>query len=168
VSEAPVHRYRATARWAGSTAVGYDRYDRDHDVACPPAGDLLALSSDAAFGGDPTRLSPEQLLVAAAASCQLLSFLAVAARARVDVTDYRDEAEADMPEDDLPVRITAIRLRPVITVRGDVDDDRLGRLVEMAHRTCYIASSLRTEVSVEPTFLRAEERGEGSMESERG
>ena len=48
----------------------------------------------------------------AAASCQLLSFLAVAARARIDVLDYRDEAAGEMPEDAL----TQITLRPQITV----------------------------------------------------
>ena len=48
----------------------------------------------------------------AAASCQLLSFLAVAARARIDVIDYRDEAAGQMPDDAL----TQITLRPHIVV----------------------------------------------------
>lgn len=150
-----VHSYAASARWSGSTGVGYDAYDRVHEVTCPPAGSGLALSGDAAFGGDPARLNPEQLLVAAAVSCQLLSFLAVAARARIDVIAYRDEATATMPEDDPPVRITAITLRPRITVRGDVADERLRHLVEVAHRQCYISNSLTTAISVEPTFERA-------------
>ena len=30
--------------------------------------------------------------------------------------------------------------------------DRVRRLVDLAHHECYIASSLRTEVVVEPTF----------------
>jgi organic hydroperoxide reductase OsmC/OhrA len=149
-----VHTYAASARWAGTTGAGYDAYDRAHEVSCPPAGAGLALSGDPAFGGDAARLNPEQLLVAAAVSCQLLSFLAVAARARIDVVAYRDEATATMPEDDRPIRITAIGLRPHITVRGDVADDRLRHLVEVAHRECYIASSLSTDIAVEPTFER--------------
>jgi organic hydroperoxide reductase OsmC/OhrA len=151
-----VHRYRVTAAWRGSTGVGYEAYDRRHRVRAAPADVTLDLSSDPAFRGDPRRLNPEALLVAATSSCQLLSFLAVAARARVDVVDYRDDAEGEMPEADQPVRITRIVLRPRITVRGEVEASRLRQLVEVAHRECYVTSSLRTDVVVEPVFEAAE------------
>lgn len=149
-----VHRYTARSRWEGSTAGGYDAYDRTHQMTAPPAEAGLTLTSDPAFRGDPSLLNPEQLLVMAASSCQLLSFLAVAARARLDVVAYEDDAEGEMPEDDEPLRVTAITLRPRITVRGDVDDERLAHLCEVAHRACFIANSLTTEIRVEPTFLR--------------
>ncbi len=108
------------------------------------------MSADPAFRGTPDLLNPEQLLVMAAASCQLLSFLAVAARARVDVVDYQDDAEGEMPEDERPMRITRITLRPRITVRGDVNEERIQHLVEVGHRECFIANSLKTDVVVEP------------------
>jgi organic hydroperoxide reductase OsmC/OhrA len=123
-------------------------------VDAAPAEDALRLSSDPAFRGDPALLNPEQLLVMAAASCQLLSFLAVAARARIDVVDYQDDAVGEMPEDDPPLRITRVTLRPRITMRGDVDDARIRHLVEVAHRECFIANSLKTEVVVEPEVIR--------------
>lgn len=153
------HRYRASVTWHGSTGVGYDRYDRAHEARAEPADPTLALASDPAFGGDPDRLNPEQLLVLAASSCQLLSFLAVAARARLDVVAYRDEATAVMPEDDPPTRLTRIELRPHIsvvpapgtdpaTVRATVE-----RLVAVGHRECYIANSLRTTIVIEPVIV---------------
>ncbi len=150
----PIHRYEAAAAWSGSTAEGYEFYSRAHDVTCAPAETPLAMSGDPAFRGDPRRINPEQLLLAAASSCQLLSFLAVAARARVDVVSYTDDAEAVMPEDDRPVRLTAITLRPVITVRGDPPDERLLHLVEVAHRECYVANSVSTHITIEPRFVR--------------
>jgi organic hydroperoxide reductase OsmC/OhrA len=150
-----IHRYRTSAAWRGSTGVGYEGYDRQHAVQAEPSGVELDLSSDAAFRGDPGRLNPEVLLVAAASSCQLLSFLAVAARARIDVVEYRDDAEGEMPDADQRMWVDRILLRPRITVRGDVDEARLAHLVEVAHRECFIASSLRTEVVVEPAFTRA-------------
>jgi organic hydroperoxide reductase OsmC/OhrA len=143
------HAYRARAGWSGSTGVGYDAYDRNHVV------DGLELSADPAFRGDPERLNPEQLLVMAAVSCQLLSFLAVAARARIDVVAYEDDAEAVMPGDDRPVRITRIVLRPRIGVAGEIDEARLHKLVQLAHRECYIANSLTTDVVIEPAFYQA-------------
>src|SRR5882757_2919572 len=147
---ARVHRYTVSSRWRGSTCAGYDAYDRSHEVEATPAGVTLALSSDPAFRGDPALLNPEQLLVLAASSCQLLSFLAVAARARIDVIEYRDDAEGEMPEDDTPMRITRITLRPQIVVWEDVSEARVRHLVEVAHRECFIANSLTTEVVVEP------------------
>jgi len=46
-------------------------------------------------------------------------------------------------------------LHPRITVRGDVAQSRLTHLVEVAHRECFIANSLTTDIVVEPTFLAA-------------
>ena len=110
------HRYLARCSWRGSTGIGYEGYRREHEASAPPAEGTLALSSDPAFRGRPEHLNPEQLVVLAASSCQLLAFLAVAARARIDVLEYDDEAEGVMPEDDRPLRITRIVLRPRIVV----------------------------------------------------
>jgi len=100
------HRYWTELTWQGSTGGGYAAYDRTHQVSAPPAGVTLSLSADPSFRGDPERLNPEQLLLAAASSCQMLSFLALAAREGIDVVGYQDSAEAFMPLEDKPVRIT--------------------------------------------------------------
>lgn len=152
---AETHCYQARLSWSGSTGVGYDAYPRAHDVACPPAATTLRLSSDRAFLGDVSLLNPEQLLVAAASSCQLLSFLAVAARARLDVVAYTDDAEGVMPDDVQPARLTCITLRPRIVLAGDLSEQRLARLTDVAHRQCYVANSLACEVVVAPTFRAA-------------
>jgi organic hydroperoxide reductase OsmC/OhrA len=156
MTEQPVHAYRAQCTWSGSTAGGYPAYDRAHRGGAPPAEPELALSADPAFLGDPTRLNPEQLVVLAAASCQLLSFLAVAARARLDVRDYRDDATATMPEESRPVRIAEIVLRPRITLVAGPTEERVRHLVEVAHRECFIANSLATPVRVEPLIAFVE------------
>jgi organic hydroperoxide reductase OsmC/OhrA len=150
MSDPAVHHYRATCSWSGSTGLGYQHYERTHHGAAPPADTPLTLSSDPAFLGDAARLNPEQLVVLAAASCQLLSFLAVAARARLDVRDYHDEATATMPEDAKPVRLAEIVLRPRIVLATGPSEDRVRHLVEVAHRECFIANSLATPVRVEP------------------
>jgi organic hydroperoxide reductase OsmC/OhrA len=146
-----VHRYVARCSWRGSTGEGYERYSREHAVTATPADAQLRLSADSAFQGDPTLLNPEQLVLMAASSCQLLSFLAVAARARIDVLEYDDNAEAMMPEDDRPMRITRITLRPHVVVVEGPSVERVEHLLEVAHRECFIASSLRSEITLEPT-----------------
>jgi organic hydroperoxide reductase OsmC/OhrA len=149
------HRYHTTVRWAGSTGAGYEHYNRRHEIALPPATESLTVSADQAFRGDPALTNPEQLLLAAASSCQLLSFLAVAARARVDVLSSSDQAEAQMPEDDLPSRITRITLRPHIVVGQGTDIAKVTRLVDLAHRECYIANTVSSEMLLEPVIETA-------------
>jgi organic hydroperoxide reductase OsmC/OhrA len=122
----------------------------------------MRLSGDPTFGGDATLLNPEQLVVLAAASCQLLSFLAVAARARIDVWNYEDQGEGTMAEDDPPARLTSIVLRPTIWVAPGPSDERVAHLVGVAHRECYVANSLRTDIRVEPTIIFEPRVGESA------
>ena len=149
------HHYTTSVSWEGSTGVGYDHYDRGHTARAAPVEPALDLSGDPAFGGDGTRLNPEQLFVLAASSCQMLSFLAAAARARIDEIAVDDDAIGEMPEDDRPVRITRITLRPRITVRSDVSDKRVQHRVEVGHRECYIANSVTTSITIDAEILRA-------------
>ncbi|GHB55322.1 peroxiredoxin [Flexivirga endophytica] len=142
------HLYDAALTWTGSTS-DYRSYTRSHQVTANNS--TLKLSADKAFRGDPTQLNPEALLVAAASSCQLLSFLAVAAQAKVDVISYEDDAEGAMPDEQHPVRISRIVLNPHIRVRG-TEPDVVHELLHKAHDQCYIANSLTTDIRLEPTI----------------
>ena len=162
---AAVHRYRTRLEWVGSTAVGYDHYDRSHRLwavtdtgpVAPAGPDGLHLSSDPTFLGDPARLNPEQLLVAALSSCHFLSFVAIAARRRLDVVAYADDADGEMPEDDRPVRLTRVVLHPQVTFRatGTASPPTAGAVATLhhkAHQQCFVANSVTTEILVEPSF----------------
>jgi organic hydroperoxide reductase OsmC/OhrA/MOSC domain-containing protein YiiM len=151
------HRYEARCRWTGSTGLGFEGYDRAHLAVAPPAEQELTLTTGEARG-DPRQLNPEQLLVMAASSCQLLWFLHLAAKARIDVVEYEDEAVGLMPGDEHPVRVTRIDLRPRIVVRGGASEDAVRRLCQLAHERCYIANSLRSEVTVEPRLETTPDR----------
>jgi len=122
-------------------------------VTAPPAEQEVRVTTGESKG-DPAVLNPEQLLLMAASSCQMLWFLHLAAKARIDVVAYDDDAEALMPEDEEPVRITEITLRPSITVNGDAAEERVRKLVEQAHGYCFIANSLTSSMRIEPTVER--------------
>jgi organic hydroperoxide reductase OsmC/OhrA len=147
------HEYAARLRWTGSTGLGWDHYDRTHSVTAPPAEQEVRVTTGESKG-DPAILNPEQLLLMAASSCQLLWFLHLASKARIDVVSYEDEASALMPEDDPPVRITEITLRPRITVAGDASEERVRKLVDTAHEHCFIANSLKSSMRIEPRVER--------------
>ena len=147
------HEYAARLSWTGSTGLGWDHYDRTHSVTAPPAEQEVRVTTGESKG-DPAILNPEQLLLMAASSCQLLWFLHLASKARIDVVSYEDEASALMPEDDPPVRITEITLRPRITVAGDASEERVRKLVDTAHEHCFIANSLKSSMRIEPRVER--------------
>jgi organic hydroperoxide reductase OsmC/OhrA len=142
------HRYEARLRWAGSTGLGWEAYDRAHSVSAPPAEQEVRLTTGESQG-DPRILNPEQLVVMAASSCQMLWFLHLAAKARIDVVEYEDDALGVMPDDNPPVRITEITLRPRIVFAGDASEERVRRLVHTAHEHCFIANSLNSAISIE-------------------
>ncbi len=148
------HRYATRLVWTGSTGAGYAAYSRDHVAAAPPATEI-ALTADPHFRGSPGRTNPEQLLVMAASSCQLLSFLAEAALAGVEVLDYVDEATGLMPAGSRPMRITEITLRPTVTVAAGTDPAAVEALVLKGHESCYVANSLSTTVRVHPRVVVA-------------
>src|SRR3954465_14936650 len=107
------HRYQGGLLWAGATGGGWGGYGRGHEATAPPAEQKLGLTTGEEQG-DSRLLNPEQLVVVAASSCQMLWFLHLAAKARIDVVRYDDAADAEMPEDDKPARLTRITLRPRI------------------------------------------------------
>lgn len=143
-----IHTYETSLTWAGGTP-SYEGYSRAHASTIGPLH--TTVSADPAFRGDPDLVNPEQLLVAAAASCQMLSFLAVCSLSKVDVLSYTENATGFMDDQEKPVRVGRIVLRPHIVVRG-AELPKVLRLVEKAHKTCYIASSLNSEITIDPTI----------------
>ena len=122
-------------------------------ATAPPAEQEIRLTTGESHG-DPSILNPEQLLVMSASSCQMLSFLHLAAKARIDVVAYEDAATGVMPLDDEPLRITEITLRPRITVKGDASEERVRKLVHTAHEHCFIANSLNSAMTIETSVER--------------
>jgi organic hydroperoxide reductase OsmC/OhrA len=143
--------HTARLAWDGSTGAGYRVYPRAHSASAPPAEAALRLSADPHFRGDAALLNPEQLVVLAAGSCQLLSFLSLAARRHLDVVGYTDEAVGQLSADLRRARIELIELAPVIEVAAGTDEALVLALVEQAHEECYIANSLTATIRITAT-----------------
>src|SRR3954454_23411552 len=144
------HRYETQVHWTGSTGLGWEHYERTHSATAPGVAQEVAITTGESKG-DPSILNPELLLLMAASSCQMLWFLDVASRARVDVVEYRDDAVALMPLDQEAVRVSEVGMRPHIVVDGGVSEDRPHKLLHTAHRHCFISNSLNTNLTINPT-----------------
>jgi len=128
------------------------RYSRGHEIGFDGGITLPASASPHVVGkwAVEAAVDPEEMLVAALSSCHMLSFLHVARLAGFYALSYRDHAEGLM-EDIAPGRqaITKVVLRPQIEWQGAAPDAaRLAAMHHEAHEVCYIANSVRTEVSI--------------------
>ena len=97
-------------------------------------------------------VDPEEALVASLSSCHMLFFLSYAAAGGFVIDRYEDEAVGEMGKNENgAVAMLKCRLRPKISWAGTPPDAaKLDALHHRSHKDCYIASSVRTEVLIEP------------------
>ncbi|MDJ0456756.1 OsmC family protein [Arthrobacter sp. NQ7] len=152
------HRYALTVQWTGNRGDGtssYRSYSRDHDVLIPGLPPLKG-SADPAFHGDRERYNPEQLLLAALAQCHMLSYLHVAVKHGVVVTDYRDEATGMMRLNrDGSGQFERVVLNPRVTVADSGQADLAASLHHEANQVCFIARSVNFPVEHRPVTVAA-------------
>ena len=135
----------------------YDGYSREHalHVAGKPT---LVTSSAPVFRGDPALHNPEELLVAALASCHFLAYAALCARGGVVLLGYEDDATGTMAYDRTRkvMAFTEVSLRPRCTVAAGTDVARAMALHDTAHHECFIANSVNFPVGHDPVLVVAE------------
>jgi organic hydroperoxide reductase OsmC/OhrA len=151
------HRYRPVITWTGNTGEGtasYKAYERSHVISALGKPDIPG-SSDANFRGDASRWNPEDMFVVSASTCHMLWYLHLCAVNRVVVLDYRDEPEGVMIEEaDGSGAFAHIVLRPHVKLSAASSEDKARELHHEAHRNCFIANSVKCEITAEPVFSR--------------
>jgi organic hydroperoxide reductase OsmC/OhrA len=83
----------------------------------------------------------------------MLTFLAVAAKRKLSLDSYRDEAVGVLEKNgEGKLAITRVTLRPKIVWSGGVTVSAadLDKMHHDAHVGCFIANSVKTEITVEP------------------
>ena len=145
--------HRSQIRWQrGDASFTYEGYDRTHRWRFDGGAELDA-SSAPEFRGRGDLPNPEEALVAALSSCHMLTFLAIAARRRLVVESYEDDAVGHMEKNaDGKLAVTRVELHPRIRFSGEKQPsaEELARLHEVSHRECFVANSVKTEVTVVP------------------
>jgi len=148
------HHYSLQVQWTGNKGHGtsnYRSYDRSHVISIDGKPDI-AGSSDAAFLGDKTKHTPEDLLVASLSTCHMLWFLHLCSEAGVVVTDYTDNAKGTMIEATTGGgHFTEVNLYPAVTVEDASMIDKANELHKKANELCFIARSVNFPVHHQPT-----------------
>jgi organic hydroperoxide reductase OsmC/OhrA len=145
--------HKITLTWKrGDTPFEYQKYSRDHTWKFD-GGQEMQASAAPAYLGNPKFVDPEEAFVASLSSCQMLTFLAVTCKKKFVLDEYVDEAVGHMEKNaEGKLAITRVTLRPRLKFSGDKQPtaEELKEMNHTAHEQCFIASSVKTEVTIEP------------------
>ncbi|MBK7945299.1 MAG: OsmC family protein [Flavobacteriales bacterium] len=144
------HLYTLDLLWRGDHTRTYESYTREHLITIQGKSELRA-TADPMFRGDGALHNPEDLLLAALSGCHLLTYLALCARARINVLSYRDQAEGTLQlTKDGGGHFTEVILRPQVVVEPEGMIEKAHYLHTAAHKYCFIANSVNFPVRNEP------------------
>jgi len=140
------HLYTLDLLWRGDHTRTYESYTREHVIRINGKSELRA-TADPMFRGDGALHNPEDLLLAALSGCHLLTYLALCARARINVLSYRDQAEGTLQlTKDGGGHFTEVILRPQVVVEKESMIDKARNFHGEAHKYCFIARSVNFPV----------------------
>jgi organic hydroperoxide reductase OsmC/OhrA len=147
--------HKATVRWKRTSPDFLKgKYSREHTWSFD--GGLTVPASPAPSGvpipkSNPANVDPVVACVAAVSSCHMLTFLYLAYKQGFQVDSYDDEAVGLLTKNEKGIPwVSSITLYPKIIYSGDklptpADEKQLHHT---AHEQCFIANSIKTEVTV--------------------
>ena len=148
--------YKATIKWArNSPDFLKGKYSREHTWTFDGGVIVPASSSPSVVPvpySNPSCVDPEEAFIASLSSCHMLVYLFLAQRQGFQVDSYDDEATGVVTKSETGAMwVSKVTLHPKITYSGEklpspADEERLH---EMAHKQCFIANSVKTEVTVQ-------------------
>lgn len=149
--------HKATIQWRkNSPDFLRGKYSREHTWTFDGGVTVPASSSPSVVPvpySNPAAVDPEEAFVAAVSSCHMLSFLYLACKQGFEIEAYTDEAVGHMTRNDNGVSwVGTVLLKPKIVFGGarTPSPEELEHLHHLAHEQCFIANSIKTEVTVQP------------------
>ncbi len=146
--------HHASVRWTRTSAdFTYDSYNRAHEVSFNGGAIRVPGSAHVSFKGDADRVDPEEQFVASLSACHMLTFLAICARKRLTVDSYEDDAVGYMEKgSNGKLWVARVTLKPRIVFAPGTQPSAaaLDEIHHLSHGECFIANSVKTDVSVLP------------------
>jgi organic hydroperoxide reductase OsmC/OhrA len=136
----------------GDAPFEYQKYPRNHTWTFD-GGHEMTASAAPAYLGDPKQVDPEEAFVASLSSCHMLTFLAMAAKKKFVLDEYVDDAVGVMEKNgEGKLAITRVTLKQKLKFSGDKQPtpQEIEEMNHAAHEQCFIANSVKTEITVEP------------------
>ena len=134
----------------GDQELSPGKYLTDHKVIL---NENLTINGGSSpdYGGSVSNINPEQKLAAAVSSCFMMTFLALAAKMKWPVKNYKDKAISYLGKNNEGrMYVNKIELNPQIIFDNDftISDDEMHKMKERSHKYCFIANSLSKDVEI--------------------
>ena len=118
---------------------------REGTLSSPPRPELLG-GAPPEFGGSDKVWSPEHLLLSSASLCLMLTFIALAEKAKLKIHSYRCRAEGTLDKTEQGIAFTRIFLR--VELRAH-EQQRAEAMLQTAKKYCVISNSLKAPFVVD-------------------
>ena len=153
-------QHRAQLSWQRQASESFvdNRYSRQHRLRFDGGVEFAGSSSPHVVPlpmSDASAVDPEEMFVAALASCHMLWFLSLAAGRGYCVDRYNDQPVGEMARNaEQQMVMTRVTLRPEVMFGGAKQPNAMAleQLHHQAHAACYLANSVKTEIRCEPVI----------------
>lgn len=134
------HSYNLSLNWKEGRqgVISSDILPTKIEVATPPEFDK----------GVPGIWSPEHLFTAAALSCFMTTFLAVAEFSKLEFEDFDCDAEGVLEKVDGKFLMTEINLTAKLKISDIGKSERAERILQKSEAACLISNSIKTKVNL--------------------
>jgi organic hydroperoxide reductase OsmC/OhrA len=153
-------QYTAQVLWLrGEQDFLSNRYSRRHVLRFDGGVEVPGSSSPHVVPppmSDPAAVDPEEAFVSSLSSCHMLWFLSLAAKRKFCVDRYVDAAVGVMEKNaEGQMLMSVVTLHPEAHFSGDrvPTREQIDDLHHEAHKECFIANSVKTEVRCEPVYV---------------
>jgi peroxiredoxin-like protein len=143
-----IHFYSTAIRWEEG---------RRGTLTSPDLPNQITVATPPEFPkGEPNIWSPEHLYVAAANSCLMTTFLAIAENSKLEFISFDSSATGKLEKVDGNFMISEIELKPVVVLKNEKDRERALRIIEKSEKACLISNSMKSKVVLSPKIIISE------------
>jgi len=146
--------YTANVIWKrGKQAFTDNKYSRAHtwifdggcEIPASPSPHIVPLPYSVEENVD-----PEEAFIASLSSCHMLFFLSIAAKKKLLIDSYDDNAIGILEENSQDQLVmTKITLDPkIIFSNKQPSKEEIKKMHHLAHQQCFLANSVKTEITV--------------------
>ena len=135
--------------WArGEAPFTYEAYPRNHSLSFKNGQETITASASPGYLGDGRQGRSRRHAGGGAVLLPHAEFPRHLRQEEADGESYEDDAVGFLENDGGKLWITRVILRPKVVC--DADAATLEHIHHLAHEACFIANSVKTEVTVEP------------------
>jgi len=120
---------------------------------CESAPNTIHFTAPPQFGGLDGRWTPEELLLAALASCFTTTFKVVAESSNFEYTDLEVATEGLVSKTESGYGFSEIVLRPTLTIPGEEKKERALDLLQKARNLCLVLRTFKIAEKFEPQVV---------------